>query len=216
MKSIDSNDAMTNSNSITHRKTPYLPPASHSWLPIAIGLLVFAAGFRLLRVIALPDLPNFSPVMAIAFCGAWFLPGALALILPILALLISDIALSAHYASLAPGIGDLLRYACYAAAAFLGWSLRRNHFGGMGFWAGVLGSAVAFYLVTNSAAWLGNPLYPQSLVGWIQSLTVGLPGYPPTWTFFRNSLASDLLFSGAMVAAAAFVRQSEKSRLTTT
>jgi len=207
---------MTNSESTSHCKTPYLPPASHAWLPIAVGLLVFAAGFRLLRVIALPDLPNFSPVMAIAFCGAWFLPGALALVLPITALLISDIALGAHYASLAPGVGDLLRYACYAAAVFLGWSLRRRQVGGIGFWAGVLGTAVGFYLVTNTTAWLGNPLYPQSLAGWIQSLTVGLPGYAPTWTFFRNSLASDLLFSGAMVAAAALVRLKEKPRMPTT
>lgn len=191
----------------TRRPGILQPLNSPSWLGIAITLLVFAAGFRLLRVIALPDLPNFSPLMAVAFCGAWFLPGMLALAVPLLALIISDIALSAQYASLAPGIGDFIRYACYAGAAVLGILLRRHNASPVAFLGGVLGSAIGFYLITNSMAWLGSPLYPQTFAGWIQSLTVGLPGYPPTWTFFRNSLVSDLLFSGVMVGIAVLAQR---------
>jgi len=26
-------------------------------------------------------------------------------------------------------------------------------------------------------------------------LTLGLPGYPPTWTFLRNSVVSDMIFT---------------------
>jgi hypothetical protein len=39
------------------------------------------------------------------------------------------------------------------------------------------------------------------LLGWIQALTTGLPGYPPTWTFFRNTLLSGGLFTGLFVGA---------------
>jgi hypothetical protein len=34
----------------------------------------------------------------------------------------------------------------------------------------------------------------------LQALTTGLPGYPPTWTFFRNSLIGDLLFAAFFIA----------------
>jgi hypothetical protein len=32
-------------------------------------------------------------------------------------------------------------------------------------------------------------------------MTVGLPGFPPTLLFFRNSLVSDLLFTGLFAGA---------------
>jgi hypothetical protein len=37
--------------------------------------------------------------------------------------------------------------------------------------------------------------YSKSVEGWIQCLTVGLPGYPPTWSFLMKSLVSNLLFT---------------------
>jgi hypothetical protein len=45
------------------------------------------------------------------------------------------------------------------------------------------------------------PGYAPTFSGWVQALTVGLPGYAPTWMFFRNSLLSDFLFTGLFVAA---------------
>lgn len=187
------------------------PSNSKNWLGLAIALLVFASAFRVVRVMALPEWPNFSPVMAIAFCGAWFLPGMLAVSLPLMVLLISDIALSAFYGVFQPGIGDWVRYACYAGAALAGIGLRRSGAGAWGFLGGVLGSAVAFYLITNTLAWAGNVAYPQSFGGWMQALTIGLPGYPPTWTFFRNSLVSDFIFAGLFVATAYLAHVRQKS-----
>jgi hypothetical protein len=65
---------------------------------------------------------------------------------------------------------------------------------------GLLG-AVIFYLVTNTASWIFNPEYPRTLAGWIQALTSGIPGYPPTWEFFRNTLISGGLFTGLFAGA---------------
>jgi hypothetical protein len=58
-----------------------------------------------------------------------------------------------------------------------------------------------FYLITNTFSWLSDPGYVKNLAGLIQSLTVGLAQYSatPTWMFFRNSLASDLIFTGLFV-----------------
>jgi len=169
---------------------------------IAAVILLFAGVFfRLLRVDLAPEvLPNFSPLMAATLCGAVFIPGWLGMIVPVLALLVSDAALNAHYGEPVVSPQLLWTLPCYLIAVGFGWILRARR---ACFWSilgGTLLSSVIFYVVTNTGSWLGFTAYPQNLAGWVQALTVGLPGYPPTWTFFRNSLISDLLFAAFFVA----------------
>jgi hypothetical protein len=64
----------------------------------------------------------------------------------------------------------------------------------------VLGGSFFFYLTTNTASWLYEPGYAKTAAGWLQALTTGLPGYAPTWTFYRNTLVSDLLFTAIFLA----------------
>jgi len=171
----------------------------NKFLPIAIFLVLFGAFYRVFRLEFLPDLPNFAPLMAIAFCGGMFLPGRLAWTIPVGALLISDLFLNAHYGASLMDWTMPIVYACYVLAVFVGTRLRGA--GLLALLGATVGNAVVFYLVTNTLAWLGNPLYPQTFAGLIQSLTVGLPGFPPTWTFFRNSLAGDLIFTALFAGA---------------
>ncbi|MGZ8898489.1 MAG: DUF6580 family putative transport protein, partial [Limisphaerales bacterium] len=56
--------------------------------------------------------------------------------------------------------------------------------------------ALIFYVVTNIASWIFDPGYPKSIGGLLQALTVGIPGYPPTWLFLKNTLISGGLFTG--------------------
>ena len=65
---------------------------------------------------------------------------------------------------------------------------------------GALAASLIFYLVTNSFSWWTNVGYDKSPVGWWQALTVGMPGFSPTWTFLRASVISDLLFTAVFVA----------------
>jgi hypothetical protein len=65
---------------------------------------------------------------------------------------------------------------------------------------------VIFYIVTNTSSWLTWPGYSRTFSGWVQALTTGLPGYPPTWMFFRSTLVSDLLFSALFVFCMAATR----------
>jgi len=167
-----------------------------SAVALTISLITLAAGFRLLRATLLPELPNFSPVLALAVCGALVLPGALALLVPLVALAITDLLLNLHYGVALFSPVELVSYACYGLGVATGISLRRLGAGAPLTFGAVIANSTLFYVVTNSLAWFGNPAYAQSPAGWIQALTVGVPGFPPTWIFFTYSLASDLLFTG--------------------
>lgn len=170
---------------------------------ILAGLLLFAGiFFRVLRVDISPEtLPNFSPLMAAALCGAVFIPGLPGLFIPVVALLISDTLLNARYGAPFLSVQLLWTLPCYLIAVGFGWMLRARRAGLWPILGGTLVASVIFYVLTNTGSWLGLPAYPQTVAGWVQALTVGLPGYPPTWTFLRNSLAGDLLFAAFFVAA---------------
>lgn len=164
-------------------------------LVAAFALLLLGTFFRVLRVELSPDvLPNFSPLMAAALCGALFLPGWIGLVVPVLALVISDFLLNAHYGASILSTQSLWTLPCYLIAVSIGWGLRGRS-GLLPILGGTLTASLIFYGVTNTGSWLTLPAYPQTLTGWVQAMTTGLPGFPPTWTFLRNSLISDLLFA---------------------
>ena len=167
----------------------------------AIMLLLAGTFFRVIRVDLAPEtLPNFAPLMAAALCGAVFIPGWMGLVVPVVALLVSDALLNVHYG--VPVVSTQLLWTLpgYLIAVGLGWMIRERRGGLLAILGGTLVASVLFYLITNTGSWLGLVSYPRNFAGWIQSLTIGLPGYPPTWTFFRNSLVSDLLFAAFFVA----------------
>ena len=64
-------------------------------------------------------------------------------------------------------------------------------------------------VVTNTASWLTTPGYAKTLLGWWQALSVGLPGYPPTWLFFRNAMVSDAGFTLAFLGCLVLVRKAK-------
>lgn len=176
-------------------------PARPAPVIMAVILLLLGTFFRVFRVDFAPEiLPNFSPLMASALCGALFLPGWIGLAVPIAALLLSDVVLNIHYGEPLLSAQLLWTLPGYLVAVAFGWSLRGRS-GLVPVLGGTLVASAFFYLVTNTGSWLGLAAYPQTFAGWVQALTVGLPGYPPTWTFFRNSLAGDLLFATVFVVA---------------
>jgi hypothetical protein len=151
---------------------------------------------------ALPK--NFSAAYALAFCAGVYLPGRMAWWLPLSVMFCTDTALNLFYYH-APVFDKrvlttmLVNYAAYAGIIGLG-----HWFRGRKSWlvllsGGLLG-ALLFYFITNTASWLSDPGYPKTLAGWIQALTTGLPGYPPTVAFFRNTLLSGGLFTGLFAA----------------
>ena len=67
------------------------------------------------------------------------------------------------------------------------------------FLGGSLGGAGIFYFVTNAASWLVNEAYAKTFAGFTQALWLGLPGYAPTWSFFRNDLIATVLFTAIIL-----------------
>lgn len=162
--------------------------------------IILLAAFAISRWPELMPL-NFSAAYAIAFCAGLYLPRRLAWWIPLSMLLVTDLLLNVlFYRTSAVHISMLGNYLAFAAIIWLGKKFNaKAHFlkllGG-----GVLG-AIMFYFITNTAAWLQLPDYPKNFSGLIQSLTVGTPGWPHTWEFFRNTLLSGGLFTGLFVGA---------------
>lgn len=176
------------------------PPQSSSlWLPLLlVGLAL------LLRAVKSTEagadwLPNFSPWMALVFAGTLLAPRKLGGWWVLALLLLVDVVLQGKV-MLAYPLTFAVVYGCLAVAAFAALSIR-GRVGALGLLGGVLACSLGFYVVTNTMSWLTLPEYSKSLSGWLQALTVGLPGFPPTWTFLRNSLISDLGFSALLVLA---------------
>ena len=163
------------------------------------GLIVLAALSRLL-----PHPPNVSPVEAVAlFGGAYFSRRSLAVVVPLLAMLLSDFALALMhggvYADYFSSAGFLAIYLCIGLSSVLGFALR----GRVSAWRvggySLVGSMLV-YLLTNFAAWLGSPMYPQDATGLAAAYVAGIP-------FFQNTVAGTLLYSTLLFGSFALLRQ---------
>ena len=174
-----------------------------------IALFVAAVGWRLVTGFSGDTnwLPNFAPLAAIALCGAIYFPKRVALVLPLAALFASDLVLNIFRYGVTPlSLEMVARYLALALAGGIGLLLRaRPRFALV--MLGSVASSVIFYALTNAVSWLSNPGYAKNFGGLVQSLTVGLPGRPPSWMFFRNTLVSDLLFSALFMACIAATRE---------
>jgi hypothetical protein len=167
----------------------------------------------LLVVLALTRIPgvlphNFSPVYALLFCAGVYFSGWLAWVLPLGTVLITDVLLNLHYGAALLRPEMLGNYAAYVGIVWLGRQFNRRSSWLALLGGGILG-AIVFYLVSNTASWLHDPAYTKDLAGWFQALTVGTPGWPHTWEFFRNTLLSGGLFSGLFAGAMKFGEATE-------
>ena len=156
---------------------------------------------------------NFAPIAAIALCVAAYFPRKYKFTVPMIALLISDLVLDAHYGFSLFSPFVLSHYIGFAIVGCLGLLLQNR-----ASWKTLLPASVAasliFYVITNSVSWIYDPGYSKNVAGFIQSLTVGLPQYSatPSWMFFRNSLVSDLLFTLLFVVCIKLGRSAGGSR----
>jgi len=120
--------------------------------------------------------------------------------LPLGMFIVVNIATNAHY-----GVSLFHRYLFVKIAAFSLLIWLGTRYSAKNKWfklvrGGLLG-AILFYIVTNTASWFWDPAYKKNLLGWLQALTLGTPGYPPTIQFLLNSLISGGLFTGLFAGA---------------
>lgn len=168
---------------------------------VVAGMVVLAA---LTRLVQHP--PNFWAVTALALFGAAYLPSRkLALVLPVAAVVVSDLLLEVltrqgwvtGWMATGRGFHLMMWVICGTTAliALLGFTLRKHRTIPAVAGVTLLGSLV-FYLVTNFGVWALDPYYPQSsyphtAAGLWDCYYNGLP-------FFRNQLLGDAFYAGLM------------------
>ena len=144
---------------------------------------------------------NFSAAHALLFCAAFWLPGWMGWVLPLATIIVTDILLNVFaydVTVLDPRlVTNWMILALFVVLAK--WLARRRSYGRV--LLGTLFGALLFYLVSNSVSWMVNPAYAKTIAGWVQALTVGLPGFPPTWVFGLKSLLGTGLFTGLFAGA---------------
>ena len=156
---------------------------------------------------------NFSPLAAVLLCSAAYLPRQIILLVGLGPLIVADLFLNAHYHEPLIDSGMAFRYFSFGLILLLGYSIRKQQQYKLFFlFAYTLLGSCLFYLITNTTAWLSTPAYAKTLPGWWQALTLGEPGFPPTLLFFRNTVVSDLFFTGVFVITQAIFSKS-RSRI---
>lgn len=175
-------------------------------MPLAIALIVLSIIWRIVALYV-PALSNFAPLMALTFCGAVYFRDKRLWLIPLVALTLSDVYIDRYYATAFHYEWTLgsaaLRAACFIAALGFGTMVARQRTW-LNLLGGALGGSMFFYLVTNTASWLGDVAYAHNAAGWWQAMTIGHPEFPSTIWFFRNTLVSDLLFTGVFSLAMEF------------
>lgn len=180
----------------------------------ALFLIIAATLFRVLPPLLHIHhdwMSNFSPLASLVVCGAVFFTKRMAILVPFVILLISDCVLNYfvyHFTLVSWEI--IPRYLVFLVIGALTFRyrhlLRVKPFALLGT---TFASSLLFFIATNSASWMGDARYVKNAAGWLQALTIGLPGYPPTILFFRNSVISDLLFTALFMVCMSLTAKRE-------
>ena len=157
------------------------------------------------------DWANFSPLASLLLCSAAYLPRKAVLLTAVGPLVVADLILNAHYHVPLIDTGILSRYFCFGLILLLGMLVRRQHkYKVLSLLAMTIFGSCLFFLFTNTQSWLEMRGYTKTLQGWWQAMTVGLPGYPPTLLFFRNTVLSDLFFTALFLGTQAISTKSRR------
>jgi hypothetical protein len=179
----------------------------------ALSLVAVAALARLI-----PHPANATPVVAMAlFSGAVFTRRAWSIVIPLAAMVISDLALGFHN-QIFSVYGSLVLISLIGFALSADWKPGQNAGPNAGQSDGQsagqnskrralraagasLMASFVFFIVTNLTVWQSGDLYPHTFSGLLDCYVLALP-------FFRNGLLGDLFFSSVLFGAWAYLTSS--------
>jgi hypothetical protein len=149
-------------------------------------MVVLAALTRLV-----PHPPNVTPIAAMAlFGGAYFRDWKIAFLLPLAAMLLSDLVLGFGVYGMASMKSQPVVYLCVLLTVGIGRLIQTGRSATKIVFA-TLTSSLMFYFVTNFAVWAFDSLYPRTWDGLSACYTAAIP-------FFRNSLIGDTSFAAVL------------------
>jgi hypothetical protein len=130
---------------------------------------------------------NFTPVAAMAIFAGSYLRSRWGIVLPLAAMLVSDYFIGFYEWPVMVAV-----YASFALAFGLGRYIQGKKWQYVP--AAALASSILFFLITNFAVWAFFDWYPHTSAGLAAAFTMALP-------FFRNTIAGDLVYTGAFFGA---------------
>lgn len=137
-----------------------------------------------------PHPANFTALTAVALFGGAMLPKRWSVVVPVLAMILSDLFIGVSSIS-------FVVWFSFALVALVGHYIKTRASVTNVVMASLAGSTI-FYLVTNFAVWTEGRMYGMNLGGLIQCYINALP-------FFRNMLVGDLIYSGLLFGLYALV-----------
>jgi hypothetical protein len=164
-----------------------------------------------------PHMPNAAPITAMALFGGAYLNKKYALIIPLVAMLISDYLLLyinpfssqlINVTRLYPPQAllhstTLAVYSSFLISGFVGlWLKNRKTVRNIVFAS--LFSSIQFFLITNAAVWVAG-MYDRSILGLWESYIAGIP-------FYRGTALGDLFYTAVFFGGYEFVLHATKSR----
>ena len=133
---------------------------------LLIAFILIAVCFRLI-----PHPPNFTPVTSLAlFSGIMFQRKWLSILVPIVAMLLSDLVLGF-------GMISMWVYVAFMLVTITGWVLKQMNV------KSILISSMIFFIVSNLGVWVLG--YPHTIEGLLMCYTLAIP-------FFGYSIVGDL------------------------
>lgn len=121
--------------------------------------------------------PNFTPTIALALFGGFYLPRKFTIIVPLLFMLLSDLVIGFHDTM-------FFTWGSVILISLIGLRLRSFNKFSTFLLAGT-GSALLYFIVTNLGAW--PTLYPVTWQGLTDCFVAAIP-------FFRNTFVSTILY----------------------
>ena len=125
---------------------------------------------------------------------------------PVLALAATDYYLTVFAYSYPFHVASyLVTWAWYAAVVVLGALLLKKKVSVLRVGSGAVLASTSFFVVSNYAVWVGSVMYPHTMAGLATCMAAGLP-------FYRNDLASTLVFSALAFGLPALARRMGENR----
>jgi len=150
---------------------------------------------------AVRAMAGWSPLMALALCGAAFFPKRWALAVGLAAVLVPHFLINLLQGFPLWDANLALMVVTVTAVCALGVVVGKKAPVAVFLGASIL-STVLFHLVSNTVSFFTIPGYAPEFAGWLQAQTTGLPQYSPqAWVFSAKQLAGDLLFTMIFVLA---------------
>lgn len=157
-------------------------------LPIYL-LLILGIATRFI-----PHPGNFTAMGAIALFSGLYLTKKESLLLPLGAMLISDLFIGFYLPSIMASV-----YIGFILMVLIGQYLKNK----IGFWTvtgGALFGSLIFFLLTNTAVWSFGTMYTHNFAGLMQSYYMALP-------FWRNEIMANLFYTAVLIGGYEMVKK---------